>query len=417
MFEKKIWEFLSHEQRETYRAISIREPPEWRAVQQVKKQVAVYAAGIAGAILLGVMSLLTAGPDYVTSIKRGEESKSQVLVVEREERESMSMELTVEPPKPDEALVLERLALGYEAAFTGVERWLGGEGNDPFPTVIEIAEEELLVTWQCSDPLIISQPDARMKELGAESEEITLGVRLSFRGEVGMEQRTYRITGWTETWEELARKELSLRQEAERDREDWILPEQLGGEEVKYRLIQDKLLAPLAALLVIASLLGGIAIGSQPKEELKKRSAQMQRDYPEIVMKLSILLKAGLSIPQSLIKVGEGAPADHYAYAEIKKFTAVAEKNGYDRRTFSQWGRRCRHPSYIRLANLLAQSMTLGVGELSERLAAEAGDAFQNRKQAARQEGQRLGARLLGPIMGMFVIILVMIIVPVFCSM
>ena len=83
-------------------------------------------------------------------------------------------------------------------------------------------------------------------------------------------------------------------------------------------------------------------------------------------------------------------------------------------KAYEHFGRRCRIPSYNKLATLLSQNIRKGAANLPLLLREESKDAFEERKHLARSMGEKAGTKLLVPMMMLLGITLVIIMVPAF---
>ena len=81
---------------------------------------------------------------------------------------------------------------------------------------------------------------------------------------------------------------------------------------------------------------------------------------------------------------------------------------------YERFGRRCRIPSYNKLAAMLSQNMRKGAANLPLLLKEEAADAFEERKHSARKQGEKAGTKLLVPMMMLLGMTMVIIMVPAF---
>ena len=106
-----------------------------------------------------------------------------------------------------------------------------------------------------------------------------------------------------------------------------------------------------------------------------------------------------------------------YAYEEMvitwhELGDGVGEKDCYER-----FGNRCQLQAYVKLGVLLAQNLKKGTKGLSEQLRIEAANAFEERKQLAKKQGEEVSTKLLVPMFGMLAVVLIIVIVPAFLSL
>ena len=149
----------------------------------------------------------------------------------------------------------------------------------------------------------------------------------------------------------------------------------------------------------------------------------MERDYPNIVSKIVMLLDTGMTMKQVWEKLvlqyeqrrGEGVRRAAYeemvqTYHEMQ--SGITETEAYER-----FGMRCGRAPYLKLSALLSQNVRKGSRGLSELLRVDAIQAFENRKSNAKRRGEEAGTKLMLPMIGMLAVVLIMVVVPAFLSM
>jgi len=198
-----------------------------------------------------------------------------------------------------------------------------------------------------------------------------------------------------------------------------LLPTNAQGMELRWKKKMDLRGFQLIVLAVIT----GVALIVGKKQEAKKieksRDEQLEKDYPMIVSKLSILMSAGMSFRGALERICLG----------IKKETPTA---GYEEllRTYRQindgigeieaienFGIRTGRKEYRRLCMLLCQNIKKGSRELIDSLEKEELSAFESRKQRAMKAGEEASTKLLLPMSGMLFVVIVILIVPALMQM
>ena len=148
-------------------------------------------------------------------------------------------------------------------------------------------------------------------------------------------------------------------------------------------------------------------------------------DYPEIVSALALLLGAGMTVPNAWNKIakdyrkrreesGGNSHGKRYAYEEMLMTVYEMESGVMQTTAYERFGRRCRLPSYNKLAAMLSQNIRKGAANLPLLLKEEAADAFEDRKHSARKQGEKAGTKLLVPMMMLLGMTMVIIMVPAF---
>ena len=220
---------------------------------------------------------------------------------------------------------------------------------------------------------------------------------------------------------ERIQRQINEKESTSRSDEKVILPSEIEGKELhwSYRRSHKGLLflaaTPLLMLLVY------FGRDRDLHKQVEDREEQMRIDYPEIVCSLALLIGAGMTVPNAWMKIAgdykkrkSETGQKRYAYEEML-FTIYEMESGVSQaKAYEHFGRRCRIPSYNKLATMLSQNIRKGAANLPSLLREESADAFEERKHLARTMGEKAGTKLLVPMMLLLGITLVIIMVPAF---
>ena len=217
--------------------------------------------------------------------------------------------------------------------------------------------------------------------------------------------------------------ELLETEEAGRDKEYIVLPKQFHGKELNWSMTKSAtgliylLLTPIIVVLIY------VMKDKDLHKQVEIRAEEMQADYPDIVGKISLLISAGMTVQAAWSRVVwdyrrelEQTGKRRYAYEEMLLTVHEMENGLSARAALEKFGRRCRLAGYTRLSALLAQNLTKGSANLASMLQAEASNAFEERKHAARKLGEKAGTKLLVPMIMLLGIVMVIITVPALLS-
>lgn len=83
---------------------------------------------------------------------------------------------------------------------------------------------------------------------------------------------------------------------------------------------------------------------------------------------------------------------------------------------YEEFGHRCGTREYLKLASLLQTNLKRGTNRLRELLYQESYDAFEQRKNLAKQKGEEATTRLLIPMIMMLLVVMVIIMFPAVMS-
>lgn len=226
-----------------------------------------------------------------------------------------------------------------------------------------------------------------------------------------------------EKWISDLQEKVRKNEERTREQGEFTLPETLQGKNIQWRKKADN---RGYLVLVFGIILSGLLVWNrkqEEKDERERRFAQMERDYPNIVSKIVMLLDTGMTMKQVWEKLvlqyeqrrGEGDRRAAYeemvqTYHEMQ--SGITETEAYER-----FGMRCGSAPYLKLSALLSQNVRKGSRGLSELLRVDAIQAFENRKSNAKRRGEEAGTKLMLPMIGMLAVVLIMVVVPAFLSM
>lgn len=202
------------------------------------------------------------------------------------------------------------------------------------------------------------------------------------------------------------------------------LPKTVSGRKVRYvNLQKPKNFSPVYAMIGMIILLPFFWKRKQ-KEAMEHREEELELDYPELVNKIMLLLSAGLTVRGSFeridlqyrLKRKEGGNR-RYVYEEVCVCCQEMKNGMTEAKAIENFGKRCRQMSYLRLASLLNQNIRKGAEGLTQLLETEAMEAFEKRKEAVKQMGEKAGTKLLFPMILMLGIVMAIIIIPAFMTM
>lgn len=236
--------------------------------------------------------------------------------------------------------------------------------------------------------------------------------------------------------------ELVFEEKASREENTLKLPSKVGDIELSWKDKNKERNNSFILFIigVIVTLLMPFILDRKQKEKEEKRINQMNKDYPEIISKFQLLLTAGMTTKGAwnrivmdylqykkarekeenqlhfLIKRKKKKEYIRHAYEEMVITRREQELGVTEEVTYERFGKRCHSISYIRFATILSQNLRMGSRGIAQLLEQEAREAFGERKEQAKQLGEKASTKLLGPTMGMLLIVLVIILVPAFMN-
>lgn len=201
------------------------------------------------------------------------------------------------------------------------------------------------------------------------------------------------------------------------------LPKELEGHSLIWKNKKSKLPLQVFALGMIVLMLLPALEAEREKEARKKREEELMLEYPELLNKLTLLLGAGMTLQgawrQITTKYTEknrkkGIPCA--VYEEMLITLREMESGKGEMKAYEAFGERCGLAQYRKLSGYLVQNMKKGNQGLCELLNREAQEAFEERKNLAKQYGEKAGTKLLLPMLLMLGIVIFIIMVPAVIS-
>lgn len=385
-----------------------------------KKKILIFIVVITA--IVAVIRTVSA-QNRVKQLKRegyGGGDREYSLIMEKDGRDC-EVNITVNPKTPDEAELNKLFEDIYEKILTKI---VGGNnslsevtGNLDFTYN---TESGVTIQYFLDDYSVINS----FGEVNNKSLQSPEAVNISVELQYGDKYKTYKIPvvvlPGQITEEEQINTELSNRINGENANSDYAeLPEEIDGKKVKFYEKKKKILPYFFAMFLIIAFLIYYYKIYNPKLTKEKRDKLLITDYPEIVSKLSLLMGAGMSTYNALIKItedykktGKTKPAYEELSVCLNRISAgIPETDAY-----VEFGQRCGVMCYIKLGNLLAQNISKGTDNIFRLLKEETEKAFEDRKALAKKLGEEAGTKLLLPMTMMLSVVLIIIVIPAFMS-
>lgn len=359
----------------------------------------------------------------VKQLKReeyGGSNREYSLVMEKDGRDC-EVNLTVNPKIPDETELNKMFEDIYENILTKI---MGG--NNSLSEVTENldftynTESGITIQYFLDDYSVINGfGEVNNKSLQS-PEKVDISVELRYEDKYKTYKVPVVVLPKQITEEEQINTELNNRINSEDTDSDYVkLPEEVNGKKVKFYEKKKKILPYFFAMFLIIAFLIYYYKIYNPKITKEKRDKLLISDYPEIVSKLSLLMGAGMSTYNALIKItedykktGKTKPAYELLSECLNRISSgITETDAY-----MEFGKRCNVMCYIKLGNLLAQNISKGTDNIFQLLKEETEKAFEDRKALAKKLGEEAGTKLLLPMTMMLSVVLIIIVIPAFMS-
>lgn len=348
-------------------------------------------------------------------VKIGEEKLEDTFSVEIQERMYSEEELQhIFEQVMDE---LPKIILGENKSLDHVEEDLN--------LVTKVPDRPIQVRWESNrKDLIRSTGEIQNENCSKEGELVELQGLLTYEKEEALYIVTVMVYPKKMTEKEKlvqnVRNLVETSEENSREQETVKLPKEMDGNSLLWERKQEHKSIWILSLGVVAAILLYLQEKQKKQKEKANREKQMMMDYPEIVNKIVLLVGAGLTVKNAWKKI-----VDHYeeykgkkrfAYEEMSYIMREMQSGITEAECYEHFGKRIGLPSYVKLGALLSQNLRKGTKGLAEILSQEAVQAYEERRQFVKKQGEEISTKLLLPMSMMLVVVLTIVVVPAFLT-
>ena len=309
-----------------------------------------------------------------------------------------------------------------------LDKWLKKvkKGGKDFRFPQSLEGNPVKISWSTGNPEILSWEGILGEDIPEKGENVEIVAFLSL-GE-GTEIWQKKVTVYPPSLSEKKKLQKEIQKEAEllseNPSEPLYLPQTVRGEEIRYR----KTGTEPGRIICIMSLVLGLGVYPLQKEKEKKKQElvkkEMQRDYPDIIQKLVLFLRAGFTIRKAMEKIADGYlrskekyhAKERSAYEEIVRTCKEMQGGIYEAEAYERFGVRCGLSQYKVLSVLLVQNLKKGNQNLLELLEREEAVAEDERKRSAKVRGEEASTKLLLPMVLQLIVVLMILMIPAFFS-
>lgn len=218
------------------------------------------------------------------------------------------------------------------------------------------------------------------------------------------------------------KEEIARADEETASEDHLVLPDQINGERVEWSYTADT--RAFAILILGAGTAAMICISKDQsgKEEEKRRIRQMKTDYPQIINKFNLYIGAGMTIRRAWSCIADDyeKKRERYgkrvAYEEMIYTLHEIQGGAPEGECYEKYGNRCGISRYRKFGTMLSQNLRKGSRGITDLLAREAEEAFEDRKNMAKKLGEEAGTKLMIPMFIMLAVVFVIVTVPAFFS-
>lgn len=410
-----------------------------RLINKIKEEPACIKAGILLAVTV-LLFVCVYVQDNSREIDTNEKGQKILERGETGENQTSSMKAAVGDTQENvdveisgKAYTAEELKETFKQAGENLDELIIGENESldkvrsNLDLVGEIPDTGITVSWETDRHDVIDrQGNVYQDELTDNGTLVTLTAELKYGEEHSFHEFCVMVYPRRVSEEEALmdrlREEVRQADDDTKTEKYMILPDNIDGRKVEWSYRTEQRAYALLVLGIGGSCMLVVSARQKKKEEEKKMIRQMQIDYPQIVNKFNLYIKAGMTvrrawflIAQDYEKKGQGKNK-RKAYEEM--LTAMHQIRGGmpENECYENYGNRCRTAAYRKFGAMLAQNLRKGSRGLTDLLSREAEEAFEDRKKLAKKLGEEAGTKLMIPMFLMLIVVFAIVIVPAFFS-
>lgn len=394
----------------------------------------VFLAGVFGGLIF-ILEIQSDGQADIIDRPQTGEASTEVAVTARKAGEDTeyNVGITVQPKQLTEEEAFENFARAQEE----MEQIIVGENESldhvtkNLNLVTQMPEYGMSLSWQ-TDRYHLLTSDGQVKNTEMNNTDPAIPVGLTVVMSCGQYEKELQLTVQIyppdRTEEQQFEKELedSIRQE-EQDSvtEDQLkLPDQINGAKLSYSSKKENLESMIAVLGIVGAFVGVLGVEIQRKKDIQSRKEKLQSEYAEMVSKMTLLIGAGMTIRKAWTKIvrdyqhqkSSRNAAFRECYEEMIYTLNQIESGKSEAQAYIEFGKRCERKEYMKFSSLLEQNLKKGNKSLIRLLENESDDAFLQRINLARKQGEEAGTKLLLPMGLMLIIVMVIVVIPAFMS-
>lgn len=194
----------------------------------------------------------------------------------------------------------------------------------------------------------------------------------------------------------------------------------LIGSMVAYTLILIPVILMLSVLagdwlfLILGIVLIGLIIRylyDTVEDQIKAKREALIIEFPNVLTKLTLLVNSGMVLRNAWVRVSQSG--EGVLYDEMRKTTNDMENGMAELEAYREFADRCALKEMRKFTAMVSQGLEKGGSELTVFLKDMSDELWAQKKNIARQKGEKAASKLLIPTAMIFLGILAMILVPV----
>lgn len=192
------------------------------------------------------------------------------------------------------------------------------------------------------------------------------------------------------------------------------LPTEIAGKSLLWSENREYLTPQIFLLECVAVVLLWVISRRKRLEDEKKRILDMERDYPDVVYQLSILLGAGMTTRQAWNRLAKQYTykrkhemiEERVVYEAILRMNRRFAEGESERIVYQQFTEEVAVACYHKLIRILLGSLEKGTEGICTRLEEESRLAFEQKILQAKKQGEEASTKMLVPLMLMMTLVM-----------
>lgn len=170
----------------------------------------------------------------------------------------------------------------------------------------------------------------------------------------------------------------------------------------------------LVGILLPFAMISGVQ--SSINAAIKNKKESILSEFPKMVSKLTLLVNAGMLVRRAWDEV---AQSNHELalYQEMRNTSKDIQEGMSIEEAMASFADRCGLKEIRKFASIYVQAVNRGASESIASMKAMADDAWEQKRQLSKQQGEIASQKLLVPNLIMFLGIMVVVVVPMIASM
>lgn len=147
--------------------------------------------------------------------------------------------------------------------------------------------------------------------------------------------------------------------------------------------------------------------------QYKERKFKLERDFPNFISKLILLVNAGLNIRQAIERIVADSNKTDPLYKELQVVISDIKAGALEYEAYMDFSERCKIKQITNFVSIIQQNMKLGGNQMLFELKRMGTECWEMRKNVAKQLGEKASSKLMIPLSIMFLAIILICVAPV----